>query len=54
MIFQAYLDTTKTRTGKAPDDFRKLATENGQIIWHLLVFNITPIFCSGEAGFQYR
>jgi hypothetical protein len=27
--FQAYLDNIKTKTGKAPDDFKKLAAEKG-------------------------
>jgi len=36
MTFQAYLDNIKTKTGKSPDDFRKLAagkgfTENGKL-----------------------
>ncbi|NIJ54337.1 DUF4287 domain-containing protein [Dyadobacter arcticus] len=36
MSFQGYLKTIKSKTGKGPDDFRKLAaekgfTENGQI-----------------------
>jgi hypothetical protein len=29
MTFQAYLDTVKAKTGKTPDDFRKLAQEKG-------------------------
>jgi predicted transport protein len=29
MSFQAYLDTVKAKTGKTPDDFRKLATQKG-------------------------
>ena len=29
MTFQAYLDTIKAKTGKTPDDFRKLAAEKG-------------------------
>ena len=29
MSFQAYLDTIKARTGKTPDDFRRLAEERG-------------------------
>jgi predicted transport protein len=28
-IFQSYLDTIKAKTGKTPDDFRKLAKEKG-------------------------
>lgn len=36
MSFQGYLTTIKTKTGKGPEDFRKLAeqkgfTQNGQI-----------------------
>lgn len=29
MTYQAYLDTIKAKTGKTPDDFRKLATKKG-------------------------
>jgi len=29
MSFQAYLDNIKTKTGKGPDDFRKLAEQKG-------------------------
>jgi hypothetical protein len=29
MSFQAYIDNIKTKTGKTPDDFKKLATEKG-------------------------
>ena len=29
MTFQAYLDTIKAKTGKIPDDFRKLAAKKG-------------------------
>ena len=29
MSFQAYLDTIKAKTGKSPDDFRKLAEKKG-------------------------
>lgn len=29
MSFQAYLNTIKTKTGKGPEDFRKLAEEKG-------------------------
>ena len=29
MSYQAYLDTIKTKTGKTPDDFRKLAAQKG-------------------------
>jgi hypothetical protein len=29
MSFQAYLDNIKAKTGKGPDDFRKLATAKG-------------------------
>ena len=30
MTFQAYLDNIKAKTGKTPDDFRKLADQKGQ------------------------
>lgn len=29
MSFQAYIDNIKTKTGKTPADFRKLATQKG-------------------------
>ena len=29
MSFQAYLDNIKTKTGKSPDDFKKLAERKG-------------------------
>ena len=29
MSFQAYLDNIKAKTGKTPDDFKKLAAKNG-------------------------
>ena len=29
MSFQAYLDTIKTKTGKGPEDFKKLADQKG-------------------------
>jgi hypothetical protein len=29
MSFQAYLDNIKTKTGKGPDDFKKLADQKG-------------------------
>ena len=29
MTYQAYLDTIKSKTGKTPDDFRKLAAKKG-------------------------
>ncbi|MBK6963671.1 MAG: DUF4287 domain-containing protein [Bacteroidales bacterium] len=29
MSFQAYIDNIRTKTGKSPDDFKKLAEEKG-------------------------
>lgn len=29
MSFQAYLDNIKTKTGKGPDDFRRIAEQKG-------------------------
>ena len=29
MSFQAYMDNIKTKTGKSPEDFKKLAEEKG-------------------------
>jgi hypothetical protein len=37
MSFQAYLDNIKTKTGKSPEDFKKLAEEKG-----LLVAGVIP------------
>lgn len=31
MSFQAYIDNIKAKTGKTPDDFKKLATQKGFI-----------------------
>jgi hypothetical protein len=31
MSFQAYIDNIKTKTGKSPDDFKKLAAKKGFI-----------------------
>jgi hypothetical protein len=32
MSFQAYLDNIEAKTGKTPDDFKKLATEKGFMV----------------------
>jgi hypothetical protein len=32
MSFQAYLDNIKAKTGKTPDDFKKLAAEKGFMV----------------------
>lgn len=32
MSFQAYIDNIKTKTGKSPDDFKKLAEKKGFIV----------------------
>ncbi len=32
MSFQAYLDNIKTKTGKGPDEFKRLATEKGFLV----------------------
>jgi hypothetical protein len=32
MSFQAYLDNIKTKSGKTPDDFKKLAEEKGFMV----------------------
>jgi hypothetical protein len=31
MSFQAYLDNIQAKTGKSPEDFKKLATEKGYL-----------------------
>ena len=46
MSFQAYLDNIQTKTGKTPDDFKKLAEEkgflkNGQLIPTIKATEIT-------------
>ena len=40
MSFQAYIDNIKTKTGKSPDDFRKLAEKKGFLQDGKLVPNI--------------
>lgn len=37
MSFQAYLDNIKTKTGKTPDDFKKIATQKGFLKDNVLV-----------------
>jgi len=32
MSFQAYLDNIKAKTGKGPEDFKKLATKKGFLV----------------------
>ncbi|WP_209405247.1 DUF4287 domain-containing protein [Pseudozobellia sp. WGM2] len=32
MSFQAYIDNIKTKTGKSPEDFKKIAAQKGFII----------------------
>lgn len=32
MSFQAYIDNIKTKTGKSPEDFKKLAEEKGFLV----------------------
>ncbi len=32
MSFQAYIDNIKTKTGKTPEDFKKLAEEKGFLL----------------------
>ncbi len=46
MSFQAYIDNIKTKTGKSPEDFKKLAEQkgfliNGQIIKTVKATEIT-------------
>ena len=44
MSFLAYLDNIRTRTGKSPEDFRKLASEKG----FLENGNLKPTVKAGE------
>ena len=37
MSFQAYIDNIKSKTGKSPDDFKKLAEEKGFLQHGILV-----------------
>lgn len=32
MSFQAYIDNIKAKTGKSPDDFKKLAEKKGPVV----------------------
>lgn len=40
MSFQAYIDNIKAKTGKSPDDFKKIATEKGFLKNNILVEGI--------------
>lgn len=40
MSFQAYIDNIKTKTGKSPEDFKKLAEEKGFLVDGLIPKNI--------------
>jgi Domain of unknown function (DUF4287) len=40
MSFQAYIDNIKTKTGKSPDDFKKLAEKKGFLKAGQLVKNV--------------
>lgn len=40
MSFQAYIDNIKTKTGKSPEDFKKLAEEKGFLVEGLIPKNI--------------
>jgi Domain of unknown function (DUF4287) len=43
MSFQAYIDNIFTKTGKKPEDFRKLAIEKGFIKDGMIVVKATVI-----------
>ncbi|UNY98977.1 DUF4287 domain-containing protein [Zhouia spongiae] len=43
MSFQAYIDNIKSKTGKSPDDFRKLAAEKGFLRNGELVVKATQV-----------
>lgn len=43
MSFQAYIDNIKTKTGKSPADFKKLAEEKGFILNGELAVKATQI-----------
>lgn len=40
MSFQAYIDNIKTKTGKSPEDFKKLAEEKGFLVSGAIPKNI--------------
>lgn len=40
MSFQAYIDNIKTKTGKSPEDFKKLAEEKGFLLDGVIPKNI--------------
>jgi hypothetical protein len=40
MSFQAYIDNIKTKTGKSPEDFKKLAIEKGFLVDGVISKNI--------------
>ncbi len=40
MSFQAYLDNIKTKTGKSPEDFKKLGEEKGFLVDGVISKNI--------------
>jgi hypothetical protein len=44
MSFQAYIDNIKTKTGKTPSDFKKLALQKG----FLEKGNLKPLVKAGE------
>jgi hypothetical protein len=44
MSFQAYMDNIKTKTGKSPEDFKKLAEKKG----FLQKGNLKPTVKAGE------
>ena len=40
MSFQAYIDNIKTKTGKSPEDFKKLGEEKGFLVDGVMQKNI--------------
>jgi hypothetical protein len=40
MSFQAYIDNIKTKTGKSPEDFKKLGEEKGFLVDGVIPKNI--------------
>ncbi len=40
MLFQAYKDNIKTKTGKSPEDFKNLAEEKGFLVEGVIPKNI--------------
>ncbi|HRO07367.1 MAG TPA: DUF4287 domain-containing protein [Saprospiraceae bacterium] len=52
MSFQAYIDNIKTKTGKTPDDFKKLAEQKGFVKKDEILVKATEITNWLKAEFE--